>query len=51
MCKNCGCKESGKKIKYECDCPDEKCSCGFIEFDEEPNSIPYCCGIPMKKIN
>ena len=50
MCKNCGCKDAGKKVQYECICKDEECSCGIIEFDEKPTSIPYCCGVPMKRI-
>jgi hypothetical protein len=50
MCKSCGCKDAGKEIKYECTCSDEVCSCGTIEFDEEPKAIPYCCGLPMKRI-
>jgi hypothetical protein len=28
----------------------EECSCGIIEFDEEPKATPYCCGHPMKRI-
>jgi hypothetical protein len=50
MCKNCGCENAGKPIQYECDCPHEECSCGIIEFDEEPKSAPYCCGVEMKRI-
>ena len=50
MCKSCGCKAAGKKVQYECVCPDEECSCGIIEFDEVPNAVPYCCGVPMKRI-
>jgi len=50
MCKNCGCKDAGKKVQYECICKDEECSCSIIEFDEKPTSIPYCCGVPMKRI-
>jgi hypothetical protein len=50
MCKNCGCETSGKEIKYECNCPEENCSCNIIEFDEEPKSVPYCCGVAMKRI-
>lgn len=48
MCKTCGCKPTGKPIKYQCDCGDD-CKCSVIEFDSEPNAIPYCCGSPMKK--
>ena len=50
MCKSCGCETAGKKIQYKCDCPEEECNCGIIEFDEEPKAIPYCCGVPMKRI-
>jgi hypothetical protein len=50
MCKTCGCRNAGKKIQYECDCPETDCSCGIIEFDKEPQSVPYCCGVPMKRI-
>ena len=50
MCKNCGCKDAGKKIQYECVCPDDNCSCSIIEFDEEPKATPYCCGVPMNRI-
>ena len=49
MCNNSGCKVANMKIQYKCDCPDEKCSCGIIEFNEEPKSVPYCCGVPMKR--
>jgi len=50
MCKSCGCENAGKQIQYECQCPEEDCSCGIIEFDEEPKTTPYCCGVPMKRI-
>jgi hypothetical protein len=34
-----------KKVVYKCWCnPFHK-----KEFDEEPNTIPTCCGRPMKK--
>ena len=49
MCKSCGCQDAGKKIKYECQCSMKDCSCGIIEFEKEPNSTPYCCGVPMKR--
>jgi len=49
MCETCGCGVAGKPIKYECECG-EDCSCSIIEFDKEPKSVPYCCGIPMKKV-
>jgi hypothetical protein len=50
MCESCGCKISDKPVQYECQCEDDDCSCGIIEFDEEPKSTPYCCGVPMKRI-
>ncbi len=50
MCKNCGCQESGKKIQYKCKCQENECRCGVIEFDEEPKSTPYCCGVEMERI-
>jgi hypothetical protein len=50
MCKKCGCKMGDKPVQYECQCEDEDCTCTIIEFDEEPTSIPYCCGHPMKRI-
>ena len=50
MCKTCGCEAGGKKIQYECNCPEEDCNCGIIEFDKEPEATPYCCGEPMKRI-
>ena len=48
-CKSCGCEQAGKNIQYECDCPDDNCSYGIIEFDEEPKTVPYCCEVPMKR--
>ena len=50
MCKSCGCNISEKPVQYECDCKNEDCCCSIIEFNDEPRSMPYCCGIPMKKI-
>ena len=50
MCKSCGCENAGKPVQYECDCPHEDCSCGIIEFEEEPKATPYCCSVPMKRI-
>ena len=50
MCENCGCKIAEKPVQYECQCEEKDCSCGVIEFDEEPKAIPYCCGMPMKRI-
>jgi len=50
MCKSCGCKDSGKPIKYKCNCTEEDCKCRTIEFDEDPKSTPYCCGVPMEKL-
>jgi hypothetical protein len=49
MCETCGCKETGKPVKYECDCGSD-CNCSVIEFDSEPNAVPYCCGHPMKRV-
>ncbi|UCF49619.1 MAG: hypothetical protein JSU91_07675 [Thermoplasmatales archaeon] len=49
MCKTCGCETGNKPIQYECQCSDEECNCGIVEFDEEPNAVPYCCGTPMKR--
>jgi hypothetical protein len=49
MCKNCGCSMGDKPVQYQCTCS-EDCECAIIEFDTEPNAIPYCCGQPMKKI-
>jgi len=51
MCKSCGCKEANKPVQYECQCEEEDCNCGIVEFDEEPKAMPYCCGVPMKRIN
>ncbi len=39
-----------KKIQYKCKCQENECSCGVIEFDEEPKSTPYCCGVEMERI-
>lgn len=50
MCESCGCKTANKPIKYECQCENKDCSCGIIEFEKEPKSTPYCCGVPMKRI-
>jgi hypothetical protein len=49
MCENCGCSAPEKPVQYKCECGDE-CACGTIEFDEEPKSVPYCCGAPMKRV-
>ena len=50
MCDSCGCgSERGgdKPVQYKCDCG---CDTGaFIEFDEVPSAVPYCCGVPMKR--
>ncbi len=52
MCKSCGFEAVGKIVQYKCDCNDKKCSCdSIIEFDEAPKVTPYCCGVPMKRIN
>jgi len=50
MCESCGCKIAEKPVQYECQCTEQECSCGIVEFDEEPKAIPYCCGLPMKRI-
>ncbi len=50
MCKSCGCINLGKTVQYECVCTENECACGIIEFDEAPNTIPYCCGKKMKRI-
>jgi len=51
MCKTCGCEEADKPVQYKCNCKDEDCNCdSIIEFDIVPNTIPYCCGIAMKRI-
>ena len=50
MCKTCGCGSAGKPIQYECNCSEDQCNCCIIEFDEEPNSAPYCCGKQMKRV-
>lgn len=51
MCKDCGCNEAGKPVQYKCDCTDNACTCSsIIEFDTVPNALPYCCGVPMKRI-
>ncbi|UCE37713.1 MAG: hypothetical protein JSW00_00235 [Thermoplasmata archaeon] len=49
MCETCGCSVPEKPVVYKCDCGDD-CACGVIEFDEEPKSVPYCCGAPMKRV-
>lgn len=52
MCETCGCSAVGKPKKpeqYNCGC-EEDYSCSLIEFDKEPKSVPYCCGIPMKRV-
>jgi hypothetical protein len=49
MCENCGCKIASRPIQYKCQCKEEACSCSIIEFEKEPKSIPYCCGLPMKR--
>lgn len=49
MCKTCGCNATGKPIQYKCECgPD--CGCGMVEFDADPETVPYCCGVPMKRV-
>ena len=43
-------KEKEMRVHYACDCGDEKCDHPTICFETEPNTIPYCCGVPMKKV-
>jgi len=50
MYKSCGCKIAEKPVQYQCECPEEDCTCGMIEFDKEPKATPYCCGMPMKRL-
>jgi hypothetical protein len=38
-----------KLVQYRCDCGDD-CDCSVIEFDEVPSAVPYCCGVPMKRV-
>ena len=40
MCKDCGCKNAGKPIQYKCQCKEEDCNSGIIEFEKEPEVIP-----------
>ena len=40
--------ELEKRVQYKCDC--ESCESPIIEFDKEPNEVPFCCGLPMKRI-
>lgn len=49
MCETCGCGLAGKPVQYECDCGDD-CACSVIEFDQVPSSVPYCCGVPMRRV-
>ncbi len=54
MCSTCGCKgkkskKEEKPVRYQCTCA-ENCDCPIIEFDKEPDTVPYCCGLPMKRI-
>ncbi len=42
----CDCQAAGKAIQYICRCEDCECET-IIEFDEEPNQTPYCCGKKM----
>ena len=47
----CGCDhEMDKPVQYVCDGCEGECSCSTIGFDELPNTTPYCCGAPMKRI-
>ena len=45
----CGGKEQEKPVKYECNCGTD-CECPIIEFDEEPEAVPLCCGVPMERV-
>lgn len=49
MCETCGCSVEDKPVQYKCECSDD-CSCNIIEFDKEPDTAPYCCGAPMKRV-
>jgi hypothetical protein len=49
-CVICGCELAGKPVQYKCDCGDCGDACSIIEFDSEPQSVPYCCGEPMKRV-
>ncbi|MBI4778004.1 hypothetical protein HY792_03670 [Candidatus Desantisbacteria bacterium] len=49
MCDCCGNKKQEKLIQYECTCAAD-CDCPIIEFDEEPEAVPYCCGVPMERV-
>ncbi len=48
---SCGCKSVAKPrpYRYKCQCDDD-CTCPVIEFDKEPQAVPYCCGGPMKRV-
>ena len=50
MCKSCGCTLADKPVQYSCVCDEDECECSVIEFDEEPMAVPYCCGVPMKRV-
>lgn len=48
MAEKCGCGPAGKPVQYQCStCGDDCC---IIEFDQVPNTEPYCCGAAMKRI-
>jgi hypothetical protein len=49
MCDCCGSKKQEKPVKYECTCTADG-ECPVIEFDEEPETVPYCCDVPMKRV-
>ena len=49
MCNTCGCGLADKPVQYKCDCGDD-CDCAVIEFEDVPSQVPYCCGVPMKRI-
>jgi len=49
----CACKceveKTEKLVQYECNCETD-CKCPIIEFNEEPKAVPYCYGVPMKRV-
>lgn len=49
-CISCMCEPAAKPVQYKCDCGECGGNCSIIEFDEEPKSVPYCCGVPMRKV-
>jgi hypothetical protein len=49
-CVICECGTASKPVQYKCGCGECGETCSVIEFDEEPKSVPYCCGVPMKRV-